>query len=664
MCGIAGILNVRGGPGPEKSELVSMIRALHHRGPDGEGFFSDAHCGLGHARLSIIDLSHGGQPIRNEDGSVRVVFNGEIFNYVELRAELARGGHRFYTESDTEVIVHLYEQHGERFVEYLNGQFAIALWDQKRRRLVLARDRTGIRPLFHTRVEGRLLFGSEVKALFALPCVPRALNLRAVGDVMTYWSTLSPDTVFEGIQSLPAGHVLVVEEGREQLTRYWDWEFPSIPPRLDRPVESYAEELRELLADAVRLQLRADVPVGAYLSGGLDSSAIAALVHRHHREPLVTFSVAFEDPEFDESAFQSQMVAHLGTRHTQVVCRKSDIAAIFPRVIWHAETPILRTAPAPLMLLSASVRDHGLKVVLTGEGADEVFGGYDLFKEAKVRRFWARQPQSKWRAGLLDRLYPYLRHSPAATRAMSRRFYGQGLDQAGLATFAHGPRWATTQRNWQFFSAPARAELGQADASGRLLARLPAAVSGYLPMGRDQYVEAHTLLSGYLLSSQGDRMAMAHSVEGRFPFLDHRLIEFANRLPPGLKIRGLTEKFILRRAVRGVLPEEVATRTKQPYRAPDSQSFFTEGKAAADYVDELLSGERLRRAGYFDPVAVGKLVEKCRTGRAIGFSDNMAFVGVLSTMLVDEMFIRAPRPGAQASMPAVPAASDRVCGTA
>ncbi len=292
--------------------------------------------------------------------------------------------------------------------------------------------------------------------------------------------------------------------------------------------------------------------------------------------------------------------------------------------------------------------------MLTGEGADEVFGGYDLFKEAQIRRFWARNPQSKWRAALLDRLYPYLRHSPAASRAMSRRFYGQGLQQAGLATFAHGPRWATTQRIWQFFSAPMKAEVGDPDASARLLARLPAAVSRYLPMGRDQYVEAHTLLTGYLLSSQSDRMAMAHSVEGRFPFLDHRLIEFANRLPPTLKIRGLTEKFILRRAMRGLLPEDVATRTKQPYRAPDSQSFFTDGKAA-DYVDDLLSGDRLRRAGYFDPVAVGKLVEKCRAGRAIGFSDNMAFVGVLSTMLVDELFIRAAR--SQASAPAAPVAS-------
>ena len=639
MCGIAGILNLRDAPAPDRTQLSAMIRALHHRGPDGQGFFLDAHCGLAHARLSIIDLSGGAQPIRNEDGSIQVVLNGEIFNYLELRADLQRQGHHFYTESDTEVIVHLYEQHGLRFVDHLNGQFAIALWDRNHRRLVLARDRVGIRPLLYTRANGRLLFASEAKALFTLPEVPRALNFSALGDVMTYWSTLSPDTIFRGIHSVPPGHILVIEPGREQLERYWDWEFPEEPPRADRPVDSYAEELRELLSDAVRLQLRADVTVGAYLSGGLDSSAISALVHRYNREPLITFSIAFEDPEFDESAFQTQMAAHLGTRHTRELCRKSDIAAVFPRVIRHTETPVLRTAPAPLMMLSGKVREYGIKVVLTGEGADEVFAGYDLFKEAKVRRFWARNPQSKWRPGLLDRLYPYLRHSPAAARAISRRFYGQGLDQTESVTFAHMPRWVTTQRNWQFFSAPVKAELTDPDASSRLLARVPTSVSRYFPLGRDQYVEAHTLLSGYLLASQGDRVAMANSVEGRFPFLDHRVIEFANRLPPALKIRGLTEKFILRRAVRDLLPADVATRTKQPYRAPDSQSFFVDGKAV-DYVEDLLGEDRLRRAGYFDPVAVGKLVEKCRTGRALGFSDNMAFVGVLSTMLVDELFIR------------------------
>lgn len=621
-----------------------MIQAVHHRGPDGYGYFRDERCGMAHARLSIIDIGGGDQPIYNEDRSACVVFNGEIFNYIELRAQLQKLGHRFATQSDTEVIVHLYEQYGEDFVTHLNGQFAIALWDMNARRLVLARDRTGIRPLFYARPGGRLAFASEVKSLFKLADVPRRLNLPAIGDVLTYWSALAPDSIFEGVAALPPGHMLIVENGNERLVPYWDWDFPAETPRIDRPLDDYAEELRALLIDSVRLQLRADVPVGAYLSGGLDSSAIAALVKLYNRKSLRTFSVAFEDSEFDESGFQQQMAKHLGTEHTSVLCRTSDIARVFPRVIWHTETPILRTAPAPLMILSQQVRAEGYKVVLTGEGADEVFGGYDLFKEAKVRRFWARFPQSQMRPRMLERLYPYLRHSPAASRGMTMRFYGQGLDQAAHPCFAHGPRWLTTRRAWQFFSAAARAAIGERDPLLTAISRFPARLGAFHPIGRDQYVEAHTLLSGYLLSSQSDRVAMANSIEGRFPFLDHRVIEFASRLPPSLKIRGLNEKYILKRAVKDLLPVEVGARTKQPYRAPDSQSFFAAGEAV-DYVADLLSAERLRAAGYFDPVAVGKLVDKCRAGRVIGFSDNMAFVGVLSTMLVDEMFVR----GAQAS---------------
>jgi asparagine synthase (glutamine-hydrolysing) len=615
-----------------------MIGALHHRGPDGYGYFEDSQCGLAHARLSIIDISGGDQPIHNEDRSVWTVFNGEIFNYIELRQELEQLGHRFYTHSDTEVIVHAYEQYGENFVDHLNGQFAIALWDQKARRFVLARDRTGIRPLFYTRLQGRLIFASEVKALFKLPEVTRRLNMSAVGDALTYWAALAPDSVFEGVSVLPPGHLLSIESGRERLVKYWDWTFPSEAPRADRPAESYAEELRELLIDSVRLQLRADVPVGAYLSGGLDSSVIAALVKLYNRQSLRTFSVAFADAEFDESQFQSQMARHLGTDHTSILCRGADIAAAFPRVIYHTETPILRTAPTPLMLLSEKVRAEGYKVVLTGEGADEVFGGYDIFKEAKIRRFWARFPQSKMRPRILEKLYPYLSHSPAASRGMTERFYAQGLDQGSDPCFAHGPRWATTRRSWQFFTKEVRAQIGDRDAAKNAKAHFTAAVEQYMPMGRDQYVEAHTLLSSYLLSSQSDRVAMANSIEGRFPFLDHRVIEFASRLPPSLKIRGLTEKYILKRAMQDLLPKEIAARTKQPYRAPDSQSFFVDGKPV-DYVANLLSAERLRAAGYFDPVAVGKLVNKCAAGKVIGFSDNMAFVGIVSTMLVDELLI-------------------------
>ncbi|MBX3621412.1 MAG: asparagine synthase (glutamine-hydrolyzing) [Rhizobacter sp.] len=639
MCGIAGILSRGAAAPPTPGELAAMIGQLHHRGPDGTGTYCADGVGLAHARLSIIDLAGGDQPIHNEDRSVWVVFNGEIFNYIELRADLERAGHRFYTHSDTEVIVHLYEEHGTDFVQHLNGQFAIALWDTRRKRLVLARDRTGIRPLFYTSAQGRLLFASEVKALFAIAGVPRRLDPLGLAEVFTYWAPVGTRTVFEGVQSLPPGHLMVIDGEREHTECYWDWSFPDAPIDSTRPADDYADELRTLMIDAVRLQLRSDVPVGAYLSGGLDSSIITSLIHHYTDTPLRTFSVTFEDDEFDESAHQKALVDHLGTTHTQVHCRRSDIAAAFPRALWHTESPILRTAPTPLMLLSGAVREQGYKVVLTGEGADEVFGGYDIFKEAKVRRFMARAPSSAMRASLLKRLYPYLKHSPATSGAFARSFFSEGLEHLHEPFFAHVPRWNTTGRIAQFYSPQMREAVAGFDAYATIAATLPEGIGRWPALGRDQYIEAHTLMSGYLLNSQGDRMAMANSIEGRFPFLDHRVIEFANRLPPRYKLMGLTEKYLLKRSMKGLLPESVRTRSKQPYRAPDSQSFFADGQPV-DYVAELMSEERIAAAGYFDPKAVSKLLAKARAGRAIGFGDNMAFVGILSTMWIDEMFVR------------------------
>lgn len=616
-----------------------MIGLLRHRGPDGFGFHRDDNIGLAHARLSIIDLAGGGQPIHNEDRTVWVVFNGEIFNYVELREVLERRGHRFYTHSDTEVIVHLYEEHGDDFVLHLNGQFAIALWDARRRRLVLARDRVGIRPLYYTMARGRLLFASEMKSLLQHPDVARRINPAALGEIFTFWAPLAGNTVFSGIDSIPAGHVLVAEDGRQKLSRYWDWDFSKASQRDARLAEDYADELRELLIDAVRLQLRSDVPVGAYLSGGLDSSVIVSIIKHFTANKLRTFSLTFEDEEYDEASYQQELVQYLGTDHTTLRCERADIGSHFPLALWHIETPILRTGPVPLMLLSRVVRSEGYKAVLTGEGSDEVFGGYDIFKEAKIRRFWAAAPASKMRRRIIGRLYPYLKHSPTSDAAFAQHFFGQGMDHRDRAYFAHIPRWTTTQRIWQFLNKDVRAGLAQWDPYAAVQRLCPSGIEDWVPLGRDQYIEAHTLLTGYLLSSQGDRVAMANSVEGRVPFLDHRLIEFANALPPKYKIRGLTEKYILKKAMARWLPASIHQRSKQPYRAPDSQSFFINGKAP-EYVEQLFSESVLRDRGYFDPAPVRKLYEKCRHGRAIGFADNMAFVGILSTMLVDHMFVR------------------------
>ncbi len=643
MCGIAGALRLKGRV--ELPDPARMIATLRHRGPDGTGVFRSPLCALANARLSIIDLETGDQPVTNEDESLWTVLNGEIFNFIELRAGLEGLGHRFRTRSDTEVIVHAYEEYGDRFVEHLSGQFALALWDVRRERLVLARDRVGIRPLFYARIGGRLLFASEVKAILAVAPEAAALDEQGLAQVFTFWGTVGERTVFQGIRSLPAGHCLSVERGAERLERYWDWTFPQGSGRTDLSLDEAAERLHGLLREVVREQLRSDVPVGAYLSGGLDSSGIAALA-RERVGALQTFSITFEDPEFDESPYQRQMADALGVRHSTLRCSAEDIGNVFPDLIWHTETPVLRTAPAPLMLLSRHVHEQGFKVVLTGEGADEVFGGYDLFKEGKIRRFWASQPDSAWRPLLFSRLYPYLARSPVASRPFARLFFGQRLTELDNPFYAHLTRWSTTRGIFRLLSPEWQARLSSANPEQELTERLPAGFSAWSALGRDQYIEVKTLLEGYLLSSQGDRVSLAHSVEGRVPYLDHRVIEFASALSPRYKLRALYEKVLLRRALAPDVPQAILGRVKQPYRAPDVRCFFR-GEKPLPYVEELMSASHLRRTGYFRPEAVALLLEKCRTGRALGAGDNMAFVGVLSTLLLHEHFLG--RRAAQAS---------------
>lgn len=645
MCGLAALVSAANVACPDADDLRRMIATLQHRGPDGSRVQVDGQVGLAHARLSIIDPDGGWQPIHNEDDSVRVVFNGEIFNYLELRTNLQRLGHRFYTQSDTEVIVHLYDRHGDAFVDHLNGQFAIVLHDRRRKRLVLARDRAGIRPLFYVHAKGRMAFASEVKALFALPWVPRRIDIQALGEIFTFWSALPPRTAFAGVEQLPPGHRMVLDLTAATLSprieRYWDWEFTGAG-NSGRSEQDCAEELHALLVDAVRLQLRADVPVGAYLSGGLDSSVIAALVQRHTRTPLRTYSLGFADAEFDEREHQQVMVARLGTEHSEILIKRSDIAEHFARAVFHAESPLVRTAPTPMLLLAGHVQQSGFKVVLTGEGADEVFAGYDLFKEARVRRFMARQPDSRWRGRILERLYPYLAHSPVRAGGFAQSYFREGMDEQHQPWFAHIPRMRSTQRVWRFLHPDLREKLSTWQAGRALAATLPQTIGQWPQLARDQYVEAHTLLPGYLLSSQGDRMSMAHSVEGRYPFLDHRVIEFGNRLPSGYKLRGLCEKYILKKAMKQEVPASIVARSKQPYRAPDSACFFERGQPLP-WVAECLAPARLNESGLFDGAAVGHLVEKCRAGRAIGFPDNMAFVGVLSTQLLHDQFVGSSR---------------------
>jgi len=641
MCGIAGQARIHSLESP-LPPITAMLASLDHRGPDSTGSYEDADVCLGHTRLSIIDLAGGSQPLANEDETVWVTFNGEIFNFVELRQTLQSAGHRFATQSDTEVLVHAYEEYGDAFLDQLNGQFCFALWDKRKNRLLLVRDRVGILPLFYCRCGNRLLFASEIKALLPMRDETPALDPQALDQLFTFWAPASPNTLFAGIKELPPGHLLVLEHGTLKETVYWDWQFPEQHDYLEGSVSELAEQLRELLTDAIRLRLRADVPVGAYLSGGLDSSALVALICRISGVQLTTFSLAFEDAAFDEGVFQQQLVQRLGVAHNRTLCTQADIARDFYDCIRFTEMPLLRTAPVPMKRLSALVRSLDHKVVLTGEGADEVLGGYDLFKEAKIRAFWARRPDSSWRFLLLKRLYPWLDISGRQGMTYLKNFYGTDLDQVQHPYFAHRLRWRTTAQCKQFFSADFQARLRE-NAEDILTATLPDAIQQWHPFQRGQYIEAKTLMAGYLLCAQGDRMLMANSVEGRFPFLDHRVISFASRLPPRLKMAGLNEKYLLKQAMKDLLPPAIIQRPKQPYRAPDSPCFFQDQRP--EYVDELLSETMLKRYGYFDPVRVGLLVKKARQGRAVTFRDNMALLGVLSTQIWHHIFIDGFRCG-------------------
>jgi asparagine synthase (glutamine-hydrolysing) len=639
MCGIAGIYSQYGQHLPERPGLEAMAKHLHHRGPDGRGYYINGKIGLAHTRLSIIDLAGGAQPIHNETETVWIIFNGEIFNYIELRASLIALGHHFYTHTDTEVIVHLYEEYGEQFVSHLNGQFSIAVWDELQQTLILARDRVGITPLFYHWHNNQLYFASEIKAILAV--MPRApqLDVLALDQLMTYWSPQSPRTIFNEIEELPAGHLLVVTERKREIKRYWDWDFPVSPDNYwQLPEQQLTEQLHDLLVDATQIRLRADIPVGAYLSGGLDSSILLSLIHHHSNTPLRSFSLTFEESSLNESHQQKIMAEHLGTNHTSIACSNSHIANSFVDTIYHTETPVLRTAPAPMRMLSGLARQQGYQVVLTGEGADEVFGGYDIFKETKVRRFWAQQPQSRWRPLLLKRLYPYMDISSSQSHSYLQNFFGIGLDDPDSNFFSHLPRWDTTAKAKHFFSAEFAAQIN-AQTQDDISALLPDNFRHWHSLNRSQYIEAKSLMSGYLLSSQGDRMLMANSVEGRFPFLDHRVIEFANRLPPHLKIKVLTEKYLLRKSMAKYLPQEILTRQKQPYRTPDTTAFFNSDQAPPGYVDELLSEQKIRAYGYFDANKVKLLIKKARAGAITSTRDNQTLVGILSTQIWHFLFI-------------------------
>ena len=628
MCGLAGIVRPTGTQPVEEEALRRVVRAIGHRGPDGWGLALDAGAGFVSSRLAIFDLPRGWQPLESRAGGSLLVYNGEVYNHPELRAELAARGDSFDTTCDTEVVLRLLERDGVAALDRLNGQFAIAWWQPEPRRLTLVRDRFGVRPLYYAALaDGTLLFGSEAKALFASGELAAAPDLAGVDEVFTLWGPRAPRTVFAGVRQVRPGGLLVWERGRIVEERAWWTPEYGVEQKPDG-------DLEELLRDSVRLRLRADVPVGTYLSGGLDSSLISALAQQETEHELRTFSIAFRDARYDERVHQEEVARALGTRHHVVEALAPDIAHAFPDVVRHGETPLVRTGPVPLYLLAREVREQGITVVATGEGADELFWGYELFKEVVLRELHAREPE---RAGkLLDELYATLGPGGARRGPAWRRFLletGAGDAQLG----SHLTRVRATAAVKAFYRPEVAAEAGSTAALDRLRSELPPAFGRWSRLERAAWLEVATLLEPYLLSSQGDRVAMAHGVEGRFPFLDHRVFAHSVRLAETEKLDGMREKAALRQIAAKVLPAGIAERPKQAYRAPEIAPFF--GSQAPEWVEDALSPAGLAESALWDPERVAGLLRRCRAGRASGMRESMAFVGILSTQLWHREFV-------------------------
>jgi asparagine synthase (glutamine-hydrolysing) len=593
--------------------------------------------GFGSVRLSIIDIEGGQQPMPNEDLNLWIVFNGEIFNYIELRKELEEKGHHFRTHSDTEVLVHLYDEYGEECLSKINGQFVFSIWDKKKKEMFLARDRVGIRPLFYFHAPELFVFGSEIKAIFEHTKVNREISNEGLAETFTFWTTITPNTVFKGIEECPPGHFMKIKDGEIKVQKYWELNFASPKNYYKGSFEDAISDFSELFKDSVRIRLRADVPVAAYLSGGLDSSVTTAFIKELEPDVLKTFSVGFTEDEFDESYFQNLASEYFNTNHIGFKCSSKEIADNFPKVVWHSEIPLLRTSPSPMYSLSKKVRDNNIKVVITGEGADELLAGYNIFKENKIRHFWSKDKNSRIRPLLLKKLYPYISALQNSSPNALKMFFGYKLEETDSPVYSHLLRWKNSSNIKNHFSKEVQEELSSVDSYSGLLLSIDGKLDELDPLAKAQYLEIKVFLSGYLLSSQGDRMGMANSVEGRYPFLDYRVMEFCASLPPDFKMKGLNEKVLLKSLMKDRLPREILDRPKQAYRAPILSSFL--GEEVPDYVKEVLSFESLQNVGIFNPESVHKLLVKMNSGKSYSEIDNMALTAIISTQLLHKQFI-------------------------
>lgn len=596
MCGIAGIRDFEDDPVAD-ADLGAMCAAMVHRGPDDEGHYLGSGVGLAMRRLSIIDLAGGRQPIANEDRTVWAILNGEIYNYRQLRAELEQRGHTFATASDTEVIVHLYEEHGKRFVEKLRGMFGIAVWDERSRTLVLARDRLGIKPLHYTQVGSRLLWASELKALLALDEVQRSIDWQSLCFLLTFQHTSQQRTIVAGVHKLEPGCRLVAAPGRAfRIERYWE---PHFVPDHARSVEATAERLRELLEESVRMHLMSDVPLGAFLSGGLDSSSVVATMARMIDTPVQTFSIGFSEPAFDERRFAQRVAREFGTQHHEMVV-EPDALRFIDDLAWHLDEPLGDASAIPTYLVSQLAAQH-VKVVLSGDGGDELFGGYDKYRvEARER---VRDPFTRPWAGVLAGL------AAAMPEGATGRRFVRHHSLSGAARYLDAGTVFTIEAQRKLLhdgalsrmqlAVPARdaaARMGQAN--GHWLARLQRLdLDGYLPLD---------------VLTKVDRMSMAHSIESRVPLLDHVLVDFVATIPSEEHLRNATGKAVFKLAMRAVLPDEIIDRPKQGFGVPLAHWFRGD---AAGFLRDVLLGQTCKTRGIFRPSYIEKLIRMHEAGR-------------------------------------------------
>lgn len=634
MCGITGFFINSSNNSQAERLIESMSATLGHRGPDGWGTYMTPEIAIGHTRLSIVDLAGGKQPMMTD--RFAIAYNGEIFNYIELREELEQQGAQFKTTSDTEVALKAYEVYGTDCFAKFNGQFAMIIWDRLEKRATLARDRYGIRPLYVLNHMGTFYFASEMKAFDTIEGFQRRMTVGNVFEHGLLWNTLDDHTVWDNIRSVPGGTYEIYTPGQDPK-KFRFFEIGESAPMAPVSFEEAKEQFTATLQDAVRLRLRSDVPVAAYLSGGIDSSVISHLVAKTTKKRFKTFSVAFEDKEFDESSYQNEMVAALGTEHYSQEITYDSIESNLFESVYHTERPIFRTAPVPLFLLSKKVNDNNIKVVLTGEGADEILFGYDSFKELKLLEFWNKDRSSKYRPQLLKKLYPHLQHFSDPKQFGLMKMYYEGFlsefdnEMSGLNIRIHNNKILANLFNPDFNITFDKEKLRE-----DVKAILPDNFSSWTILQKNHFLEMKSLLAGYLLSSQGDRMSMAHSVEGRYPFLDHRLVEQVFQLPDKYKLKVFSQKHLLTDTFKKVLPPSITHRPKRPYMAPDLKSFFRNGDLT-EQAAHFLSDEAIDNTGLFNKKYIGRFVNKFRNREIenIGYRDNMIATFVLSAQMAD-----------------------------